>query len=324
MQPTIVAPATIPTEANFTTDGPVEGDLGQLDRELQSHFGTREGSAKRQRFGFAPCPDEGIGSGIAWGRPGEASPTERGEKRKRERSPSKRKDASKTEKRDRSPKASSSADKAQLGFMAPEYDLTRSKKDKKRKRKSDKKKKKSKKHRKRSSSSSSTSSSSSSKASSGSSVFREATDPKGALWPDFAERARLYPGRLSAAMLTKWNNVVGREGEEVGTPTKRAPACAKSYFLRVILGMIPSHQKRDRREALTLCTILDHLALGRFTGTVGFGCLASVRFALLRVSRFVISCSVRSVCGSCSAAVWFIPFPSSVHSVFPMFIFLGF
>ena len=287
-----VVPAVTPSEANFTAVGQVEGDLGCLDRELQSHYGVREGSAKRQRFGFSPCPDEGVGSGVAWGRPGEALPADRGEKRKRDRSASKGKDTKKTERRDRSPKASASSDKVQMGLMAPEFDKVRSKKDKKKKRKSEKKKK-SKKHRKRSSSSSSNSSSPSSKSSSGSSVFCEATDPKGALWPDFAERARLYPGRLSSEMLPKWNNVVGREGEELGTSKKRAPACAKSYYLKVITGMIPPHQKRDRREAYTLCTILDHLALGRFLGLVGFGFFALVRFAPFRASQSVISCPVR-------------------------------
>ena len=281
-----VVPATTLSEVNFTTGGNVEGDLGSLDRELLSHYGVKEGSAKRQRFGFPPCPDEGVGAGVAWGRPGEALPTERGEKRKRDRSPSKGKEQSKTDRRDRSPRASASSDKVQMGFMAPEFDKDRSKKDKKKKRKADKKKKKSKKHRKRSSSFSSSSSSSASKASSGSSVFREATDPKGALWPDFAERARRYPGRLSSTMLNKWNTIVGRDGEETDMPRKRAPACAKSYYLRVITGLIPPHQKRDRREAQTLCTILDHLALGRFLGACSVAIVS--RGSVCSVSCFAV------------------------------------
>lgn len=51
-------------------------------------------------------------------------------------------------------------------------------------------------------------------------------------------------------------------------------------------------EERDRREALTLCTILDHLALGRFLGSVGAGFVRVVRFASVRVSRlcdFVLS-----------------------------------
>ena len=127
-QPVVVLAVVTPTEANFTADGQVDGDLGSLDRELHSHFGVRDGSATRQRLGFAPCPDEGVGSGIAWGRPGEASPAERGEKRKRERSPSRSKEAKKSERRDRSPKAGTSSDKGQLGFMAPEFDKMRSNK----------------------------------------------------------------------------------------------------------------------------------------------------------------------------------------------------
>jgi hypothetical protein len=88
------------------------------------------------------------------------------------------------------------------------------------------------------------------------------------------ERARLYPGRLAADMLRRWNHVVGLEGEDRSSSV-RAPPCAKAYYLRVLTNKIPANKQRDRREALTLCTILDHLALGRFLCLGFVGCLVS-------------------------------------------------
>ena len=115
------------------------------------------------------------------------------------------------------------------------------------------------------SSSSSDSSSSSSSKSSIAPVFREATgDPDGKLWVDLMARARKYPGALASESLQSMDYVVGRDcGEDFEFDPKKMPAVAKAYYQRVLKDEFPPTQKRDRRELLTLCTILDKCAKGR-------------------------------------------------------------
>ena len=73
--------------------------------------------------------------------------------------------------------------------------------------------------------------------------------------------AKARPGRLAAAQLQSTQDKVG-EGEAAWDVTD-TPASAKSYYLRVLKMGVAQGSMRNLREMTTLCTILDHLALGR-------------------------------------------------------------
>ena len=137
----------------------------------------------------------------------------------------------------------------------------RSKKDK------SSKKKKSKKHRKRDSSTSSSSSASSSSSSSGAqSVFREAGDGPGEkTQAGLMEWARKHPGWLAQDTIWTMQNKVGREGEQ-SKKGKSLPAVAKTFFLHNLNYDIKN--MRNKREAYTICTVVDHLVLGRYVLTL--------------------------------------------------------
>lgn len=124
-----------------------------------------------------------------------------------------------------------------------------------------------KKKRKRSSSSSSSSSSISS------AVFRGvSTDPHGKGWHSMVARHRKCPGRLATAMMQRMANEVGRDGIVEDWDRRTCPAVGQAYYNRVWasegIGGIPPTQKRDRREAETLCVVMDLLATGKFRGLV--------------------------------------------------------
>ena len=70
-----------------------------------------------------------------------------------------------------------------------------------------------------------------------------------------------HPGRLAAAQLQSTQDKVG-EGEAAWDVTD-TPASAKSYYLRVLKMGASQGSMRNLREMTTLCTILDHFALGR-------------------------------------------------------------
>ena len=122
------------------------------------------------------------------------------------------------------------------------------------------------KRKKKSKASSSSSSSTSSSSGSSSSVFHV-----GSKGHDRTCQTRLikwmedHPGKMAKELLWKMHGIVGEDGEIVnkqGPP----PAVAKQYDLRIL-----KHQKgsnglnhRNQRELSTLCTVLDHLALGRY------------------------------------------------------------
>ncbi len=58
-------------------------------------------------------------------------------------------------------------------------------------------------------------------------------------------------------------NDVGREGEVKDWGKLDCPPAAKSYYLRVLSQRNAGTGFRNLREMRTLCTLLDHLALGR-------------------------------------------------------------
>ena len=60
-------------------------------------------------------------------------------------------------------------------------------------------------------------------------------------------------------------NVVGAGGLRQAWKKTDMPASAQSYFLRVMRPALPEARIRDRREAETLCVMMDHIALGRLT-----------------------------------------------------------
>ena len=133
------------------------------------------------------------------------------------------------------------------------------KKEKKRKNK------KSKKHRKRHSSSSSTSSSSASTPRVAGQVFH--VPPKGPSDPspeglmDWAER---YPGEIAVAMLKRMQGEVHKDGERAFFSATELPIVAKSYYLNRLTHKLKDN-RRNKREVYTLCTILDHLAKGKYS-----------------------------------------------------------
>ena len=73
--------------------------------------------------------------------------------------------------------------------------------------------------------------------------------------------ARAYPGRLAAAQLQSMQDKV--RGGEAAWDVTDTPASAKSYYLRMLEMGAAQGSMRSLREMTTLCTILDHLALGR-------------------------------------------------------------
>jgi hypothetical protein len=149
-----------------------------------------------------------------------------------------------------------------LGLTVRDRHLKKEKKDKKRKHK---KSKKGKKHRKRSSSSdSSGSGSSKDSGSSSEQVFRAAAKASRLKsQEDMLEDARENPGLLSCKSLQLMENRVGREGESRVWKPWDAPPSAKSYYLRVLLHTKPPIGTRNLREMSTICTVMDHLAMGR-------------------------------------------------------------
>ena len=74
--------------------------------------------------------------------------------------------------------------------------------------------------------------------------------------------ARKHPGILASRLLRDMQNGIALGGERNEGGSNKAPACAKAYYHQVLdrekLGTL-----RNKREQITLCTILDHLALGR-------------------------------------------------------------
>lgn len=176
-----------------------------------------------------------------------------------------------------------------VSFMDDAFDREDARQKKKSSKKSKKHKKTSKKARSSSSSSGSSyvsdrkkrgrkqkkSSSSDSGSSVGSSVVREASvDLKGRDWASMKARAERYPGRMAMYLLQSFGNQVGRDGVPHQWGRRETPACAQAYFNRVItgqgVGCFPPSQKRDRREAQTLCLMLDLSATGRCLGWTPF------------------------------------------------------
>lgn len=150
--------------------------------------------------------------------------------------------------------------------------------------KSDRKLKKSKKHKKRRSRKASGSisdssaerrdrkkrrrrSSSSSESSSMSSVFRgESKDTSGKTWNALRARARVKPGRMASKLLQRMADQVSRDGVASNWKKTDAPPVAQAYFNRVLAAEgvgIPAHQRRDRRESETFCTLLELIAQNR-------------------------------------------------------------
>jgi hypothetical protein len=140
----------------------------------------------------------------------------------------------------------------------------RSKKAKKDRSKS-KKHKKEQRRRRRSSDSDSSDCSSAAVSSSSESVFRVAsTGHHRSSQQRLFAFAKKRPGKLTSAMLQEMQNVVGRDGERETQSQSKTPAVAKAYFLQVLSLRNQTAGARNLREMKTLCTVLDHLALGRF------------------------------------------------------------
>lgn len=100
-----------------------------------------------------------------------------------------------------------------------------------------------------------------------SSVFRGvSSDPAGKTWEALKERSRRYPSKLATKLMQGMADKVGRDGISQEWSRRDMPAVAQAYFNRVLAteAGIPASQKRDRREAETLCVMLDKLALGKF------------------------------------------------------------
>ena len=128
-------------EESFCDAPDVLGDLGQLDAELSGHFvAGPDGSAKRRKVGSVQAPNANVVPGVVGDQPGEASPMDRGSKRKYEA-------RDRTPKREKQSKKVRGSDARSSGFMDPCFDRKRSKKEKRKAGKNNQKKK-SKKHRK--------------------------------------------------------------------------------------------------------------------------------------------------------------------------------
>ena len=72
------------------------------------------------------------------------------------------------------------------------------------------------------------------------------------------------PGSIGHGEPSFNGGIGSRDDEEVVRDLRRMPAIAKAYYLRVLTDEFPAHQKRDRRVLLTLCSILDYCAKGRW------------------------------------------------------------
>ena len=141
------------------------------------------------------------------------------------------------------------------------FKKSKASKKKQAKKRKDEKKKKSKKHRKRSTSSSSFSSSSSEASSAAEQVFRVTTKvPENLTQAELMTWAKKHPGHLGFDTMWEMHQKVGREGETVRT-SKIPLAVAKTYYLHSLAASLK--KRRNRREAYTLCTLLDHIVLGR-------------------------------------------------------------
>ena len=104
-----------------------------------------------------------------------------------------------------------------------------------------------------------------------SSVFRGASeDPTGKGWADRKALAKRYPGRMAVELMQRLADQVGRDGVSDAWSKTDMPTCAQAHYNRVIAGTgpgsFPASQKRDRREAETLCVALDLMARARFMG----------------------------------------------------------
>jgi hypothetical protein len=80
---------------------------------------------------------------------------------------------------------------------------------------------------------------------------------------DFVAHAIANPGLLACASLQTMENAVGRDGEKPVWSEYDAPPSAKAFYLRVLKHTVPAIPQRSLREMQTICTVLDHLALGR-------------------------------------------------------------
>jgi fructose-specific phosphotransferase system component IIB len=80
---------------------------------------------------------------------------------------------------------------------------------------------------------------------------------------EFVAHALANPGLLACASLQTMENAVGRDGERPVWGQFDAPPSAKAYYLRVLKHTVPAIPQRSLREMQTICTVLDHLALGR-------------------------------------------------------------
>ena len=133
-------------------------------------------------------------------------------------------------------------------------------KKKSKKGKSEKKSKKEKRKRRRSSSRSGRSSSRAKSERSGSEpVFRIPSTVKEQV--DLMRHSRKNPGKLAARLLQDMESGIALGGNERSARSK-APPVAKAYYHQV-LDRERGGSVRNKREQITLCTILDHLASGR-------------------------------------------------------------
>jgi hypothetical protein len=73
--------------------------------------------------------------------------------------------------------------------------------------------------------------------------------------------AKRHPGRITCRNLQKMEDAVQGEGRKWGR--RDAPPSAESFYLRHLKPDCPNHAVRNLREMKTLCTVLDHIALGR-------------------------------------------------------------
>ena len=80
---------------------------------------------------------------------------------------------------------------------------------------------------------------------------------------EFVAHALANPGLLACSSLQTMENAVGRDGEKPNWQQYDAPPSAKAYYLRVLKHSVPAIPQRSLREMQTICTVLDHLALGR-------------------------------------------------------------
>jgi hypothetical protein len=78
------------------------------------------------------------------------------------------------------------------------------------------------------------------------------------LWAD------KHPGELATAMIRRMQSSVDRLGVRAPFDPNNLPVVANNYYLNRMTHKMDS--RRNKREAFTLCTILDHLTLGECRG----------------------------------------------------------